>query len=329
VSTRRAFISTLAGGFFAASIAVEAQQREKVTRVGLLLGGSPTAPALERVEAFKHGLHELGYLVGKNLAIEYRWAEGKPERFPAFAAELVRLGVDVIVAATTPAAQAAKNATATLPIVMVVIADPVGSGLVRSLPQPGGNITGLSFLAADLGPKQLQLLKEVVPEVSRVAVLWLPTNPGHTFILKGLEAAASTLRVTLQRVAVRGPDDFEGAFATMSKERVGGVIVLPEPLFAREGEHLADLAARNRLPAVYGVVDHTAAGGLMAYAVDDRDNWYRAAIYVDKILRGAKPADLPVEQPTKFQLVINLKTAKALGITIPQSLLLRADEVIQ
>jgi putative ABC transport system substrate-binding protein len=326
---RRTFIGGVAGCLLAAPLAVDAQQREKATRIGLLLGGSPTPPALERVEAFKHRLNEFGYLEGKNLAIEYRWAEGKPERFPGFAAELVHLRVDVIVAATTPAAQAAKDATATLPIVMVVIADPVGSGLVPSLARPGGNITGLSFLAVDLGPKQLQLLKEVVPEVSRVAVLWLPTNPGHAFILRELEAAASTLRVTLQRVAVGGPDGFEGAFAAMSKERVGGVIVLPEPLFSRERDRLADLAARHRLPAVYGVVDHVAAGGLMAYAVDDRDNWYRAAAYVDKILKGTKPGDLSVEQPTKFKLVINLKIAKTLGITIPQSVLLRADEVIQ
>jgi putative ABC transport system substrate-binding protein len=326
---RRTFIGGVAGCLLAAPLAVDAQQREKTARIGLLLGGSPTPPALERVEAFKHRLNEFGYLEGKNLAIEYRWAEGKPERFPGFAAELVHLRVDVIVAATTPAAQAAKDATATLPIVMVVIADPVGSGLVPSLARPGGNITGLSFLAADLGPKQLQLLKEVVPEVSRVAVLWLPTNPGHAFILRELEAAASTLRVTLQRVAVGGPDGFEGAFAAMSKERVGGVIVLPEPLFSRERDRLADLAARHRLPTVYGVVDHVAAGGLMAYAVDDRDNWYRAAAYVDKILKGTKPGDLSVEQPTKFKLVINLKTAKTLGITIPQSVLLRADEVIQ
>jgi len=326
---RRTFIGGVAGCLLAAPLAVDAQQREKATRIGLLLGGSPTPPALERVEAFKHRLNEFGYLEGKNLAIEYRWAEGKPERFPGFAAELVHLRVDVIVAATTPAAQAAKDATATLPIVMVVIADPVGSGLVPSLARPGGNITGLSFLAVDLGPKQLQLLKEVVPEVSRVAVLWLPTNPGHALILRELEAAASTLRVTLQRVAVGGPDGFEGAFAAMSKERVGGVIVLPEPLFSRERDRLADLAARHRLPAVYGVVDHVAAGGLMAYAVDDRDNWYRAAAYVDKILKGTKPGDLSVEQPTKFKLVINLKIAKTLGITIPQSVLLRADEVIQ
>jgi putative ABC transport system substrate-binding protein len=326
---RRTFIGGVAGCLLAAPLAVDAQQREKAARIGLLLGGSPTPPALERVEAFRHRLNEFGYLEGKNLAIEYRWAEGKPERFPGFAAELVHLRVDVIVAATTPAAQAAKDATATLPIVMVVIADPVGSGLVPSLARPGGNITGLSFLAADLGPKQLQLLKEVVPEVSRVAVLWLPTNPGHAFILRELEAAASTLRVTLQRVAVGGPDGFEGAFAAMSKERVGGVIVLPEPLFSRERDRLADLAARDRLPTVYGVVDHVAAGGLMAYAVDDRDNWYRAAAYVDKILKGTKPGDLSVEQPTKFKLVINLKTAKTLGITIPQSVLLRADEVIQ
>ena len=326
---RRTFLGTLTGGLLAASLAAEAQPAGKVWRLGLLLGGSPIPVALERLDAFKRGLGERGYLEGKNLALEYRWAEGKPERFPGFAAELVGLKVDVIVAATTPAAQAAKNATEMLPIVMVVIADPVGSGLVQSLARPGGNVTGLSFLAADLGPKQLQLLKEVVPQLTRVAVLSLATNPGHAFILKGLEAAASTFGVTLQRLEVRGPDDYEGAFAAMAKEHAGGVIVLPEPLFSRDRHRLAELAARDRLPAVYGVVDHVAAGGLLAYAVDDRDNWYRAAAYVDKILKGAKPADLPVEQPTTFKLAINLKTAKALGLTIPPSLLARADQVIE
>ncbi len=327
---RRAFIGTLAASLLPIPPAAWAQPGGKVWRIGLLLGGSPSfAPALERVETFQQGLSKRGYVEGKNLAIEYRWAEGKPERFPGFAVDLVRLKVDVIVAATTPAALAAKNATETLPIVMVVIADPVGSGLVRSLARPGGNVTGLSFLAADLGPKQLQLLKEVVPEISRVAVLWLPTNPGHVFILRGLEAVAPTLRVTLQRLEIRGPEEFEGAFAAMSKERAGGLIVLPEPLLTRHGDRLAELAAKHRMPAVYGVVDHVSAGGLMAYAVDDRDNWRRAAAYVDKILNGAKPAELPVEQPTKFDLIINLKTAKALGLTIPQSLLQRADQVIE
>ena len=279
---RRAFIGTLAASLLPIPPAAWAQPGGKVWRIGLLLGGSPSfAPALERVETFQQGLSKRGYVEGKNLAIEYRWAEGKPERFPGFAVDLVRLKVDVIVAATTPAALAAKNATETLPIVMVVIADPVGSGLVRSLARPGGNVTGLSFLAADLGPKQLQLLKEVVPEISRVAVLWLPTNPGHVFILRGLEAVAPTLRVTLQRLEIRGPEEFEGAFAAMSKERAGGLIVLPEPLLTRHGDRLAELAAKHRMPAVYGVVDHVSAGGLMAYAVDDRDNWRRAAAYVD------------------------------------------------
>ena len=325
---RRAFLGAL--GLLAGPIAVAAQQQEKVRRIGLLLGGSPSfAPALERVAVFKQALTKLGYVEGKNLAIESRWAEGKPERFPGFAADLVRLKVEVIVAATTPAAQAAKSATETLPIVMVVIADPVGSGLVRSLARPGANVTGLSFLAADLAAKQLQLLKEAVPDLSNVGVFWLPTNPGHAFILKGLEAAATTRGVTLQPLEVRSPEEFNSAFAAMSKDRAGGLIVLPEPLYSRERARLAELAAKHRLPAIYGVVDHVPAGGLMAYAVDDRDNWRRAADYVDKILKGVNPADLPVEQPTKFELLINLKTAKALGLTIPPALLARADQVIE
>jgi len=327
--TRRMFLGTLAGGLLVAPLAAEGQQPAKVPRIGLLLGGSPSVGiSSERIEAFRQGLRELGYVEGKNLAIEYRWAEGKPERFPDFAAELVRLKVDVIVAHTTPAALAAKNATEALPIVMVIIADPVGSGLVRNLPRPGGNITGLSFLAADLGAKQLQLLKEAVPTISRVGVLRIPANPAHTLILRGMETAAPTLRVTLQILDVRVVDDLESVFAALSKDRAGGVVVLPDPMLSQERRRIADLAAKHRLPDMYGVLD-PGAGGLMTYAADDRDNWRRAATFVDKILKGAKPADLPVEQPTKFELVINLKTAKALGLTIPQSVLQRADEVIQ
>ncbi len=326
---RRTFLVMISGGCLAAPLAAEGQQPAKVPRIGLLLGGSPSVGiSSERIEAFRQGLRELGYVEGKNLAIEYRWAEGKPERFPDFAAELVRLKVDVIVAHTTPAALAAKNATEALPIVMVIVADPVGSGLVRNLPRPGGNITGLSFLAADLGAKQLQLLKEAVPTISRVGVLRIPANPAHTLILRGMETAAPTLRVTLQILDVRVVDDLESVFAALSKDRAGGVVVLPDPMLSQERRRIADLAAKHRLPDMYGVLD-PGAGGLMTYAADDRDNWRRAATYVDKILKGAKPADLPVEQPTKFKFVINLKTAKTLGLTIPPSLLLRADEVIQ
>jgi ABC-type uncharacterized transport system substrate-binding protein len=244
-------------------------------------------------------------------------------------ADLVRDKVDVIVAHTTPAALAAKNATEALPIVMVIVADPVGSGLIKSLARPGGNITGLSYLAADLGAKQLELLKEAVPKLSRVGVLRLPANAAHRLIVKEMETVAPTLRVTLQILDVRVPDDFESAFATMSKDHAGGVVVLPDPMFTQDPARIADLAVKHRLPSMYGVLDHAAAGGLMAYAADDRDNWRRAAMYVAKILKGAKPADLPVQQPMKFELIINLKTAKALGLTIPQSVLARADEIIQ
>jgi len=321
-------VAAFALAFVAAPLAAEAQRAAKVPRIGVLFGTSPSVGA-PFIEAFRQGLGDLGYVEGKNIAIESRWAEGRYDRYPDFATELLLLKVDVIVAGNTPAAQAAQNATGTILIVMVIVADPVGSGLVASLARPAGNITGLSFLAVDLVAKQLELLKEAVPKASRVAILRNPTLPAHALMLREGEVAARSLRVQLQILEVRGPDEFESAFATMTRERAGAVLVLTDAMFFLHRARLADLAAKHRLPAMYGVVDHAGAGGLMAYAVDARDNWRRAAAYVDKILKGARPADLPVEQPTRMEFVINLKTSKALGLTIPQSVLIRADRVIQ
>jgi putative ABC transport system substrate-binding protein len=330
VIDRRAFIGTVAGALLAAPLAAEAQQAAKGPRVGYLgtnLSASPHLP-----EAFRQGLRDLGYVEGHNLVIEYRFAEGKGERFPTLAAELVALKIDVIVATSTPAALAAKQATKTLPIVFIAVADPVTSGLVTSLARPGGNITGSSNVASDLVGKALEQLKQAVPGVSRVAVLWQPGGQGERTdkdMLKGAEGAARALGVQLQFVEARGPADFDRAFSDMTRARADALSVLPSPMFFNERTRLVDLAAKNRLSAVYPWRDGVDAGGLMAYGPNIADLFRRAATYVDKILKGAKPGDLPVEQPTKFELVINLKTAKALGLTIPPSLLQRADQVIE
>jgi putative ABC transport system substrate-binding protein len=296
---RRTFMAMLTGGLVAAPLTAEAQQAAKIARVGIL-GASP--PASPRLEAFLQGLRDLGYVEGRNIVIEYRNHEGKVERLPALAAELVALKVDVIVAAHTGAALAAKQATRTLPIVFAAAADPVTSGLVTSLARPGGNVTGLSGLAPELVGKDM---------------------------LKAAEGAARALGVRLQFVEARGPADFDRAFSDMTRARAGALTVLTSVMFTTERRRLVDLAAKSRLPAVYPQRDSVDAGGLMSYGPNGPDLFRRAATYVDKILKGAKPADLPVEQPTKFELVINLKTAKALGLTIPQSVLGRADEVIQ
>jgi putative ABC transport system substrate-binding protein len=328
---RREFIGTLAGGLLVAPFAAEAQQAAKIARIGYL-GNSPTAfPHLR--EAFLQGLHDLGYVEGRNVVIEYRYAEGKLERLPALAAELVALKVDVIfVGGGTLTALAAKQATRTLPIVFADAADPVTSGLVTSLARPGGNVTGLYALAAELVGKRLELLKQAVPEVSRVAVLWHPgAVPEHTEkdMLKGAEVAARALGVRLQFVEARGPADFDRAFSDMTRARAGALTMLPSTMFVNERRRLVDLAAKNRLPTVLAARVWVDDGGLMSYGPSIADLFRRAATYVDRILKGARPGDLPVEQPTKFELVINLKTAKALGLTIPQSVLVRADEVIQ
>jgi putative ABC transport system substrate-binding protein len=328
---RRTFMAMLTGGLLAAPLAAEAQQAAKIARIGYLAGNLSLSPHMH--EAFRQGLRDLGYVEGRNLVIEYRDAEGKPERLPALAAELVALKVDVIVTGGgTPTALAAKQATRTLPIVFAFAADPVTSGLVTSLARPGGNITGLSILTTELVGKCLELLKQAVPGVSRVAVLWSPGALGERTekdMLKGADVAGRALGVRLQFVEARGPADFDRAFADMTKARTGALTVLPSAMFVNERRRLVDLAAKNRLPAVYPWREFVDAGGLMSYGPNVADLFRRAATYVDKILKGAKPADLPVEQPTKFELVINLKTAKALGLTIPPSLLGRADEIIQ
>jgi putative ABC transport system substrate-binding protein len=327
---RRAFIGTPAVFLLAAPFAAEAQQAAKIARIGWL-GNSPSAlPHLR--EAFLQGLRDLGYVEGRNVVIEYRYAEGKPERFPALAAELVALKVDVIVAPNTPPALAAKQATRTIPIVFLFSVDPVTDGLVTSLARPGGNVTGLSNLAPELVGKRLELLTQAVPGVTRVAVLWQPGGvPERTEkdILTRAEVAGRALGVRLQFVEARGPADIDRAFSDMTRERAGALTALGSPMFTSERRRLVDLAAKHRLPAVYGRREYVDAGGLMSYAPDFADLSRRAATYVDKILKGAKPGDLPAEQPTKFELVFNLKTAKALGLTIPQSVLARADEVIR
>ena len=332
MTDRRAFIVTLAGGLLAAPLAAQAQQAAKIARIGYLSFNLATSPHLR--EAFRQGLRDLGYVEGRNLVIEYRDAEGKRERLPALAAELVGLKVDVIVteAGNTVVPLAAKQATRTLPIVFAAAADPVGSGLVTNLARPGGNVTGLSNLTAELIGKRLELLTQAVPRVGQVAVLRLPGALGERTekeMLTEAEVAARGLGVRLQFVETRDPADFDRAFSDMTRARAGALTLLPSNMFLREHRRLVDLAARHRLPTVYALREFVDAGGLMSYAASLTDLSRRAATYVDKIFKGAKPGDLPVEQATKFELVINLKTAKALGLTIPPSLLQRADQVIE
>jgi len=306
-------------------------QAAAVARIGLLSLDVSASPHV--LEPFLQGLRDLGYIEGRNVVIEYRDAEGNPERLPALAAELVALKVDVIFATGTPHAMAAKQATRTVPIVFLGATDPVADGLVTSLARPGGNVTGLSTSAApEIVGKRLELLTQAVPGLSRVAILWQRGGQGERTnkdLLTEAEVAGRALRVRLQFVEVRGPADIDRAFSDMTSAGAGALIVLTSTMFISERTRLVDLAAKHRLPAAYPWREGVDAGGLMSYGPNIADLFRRAATYVDKILRGAKPADLPVEQPTKFELVINLKTAKALGLTIPQSLLLRADQVIQ
>jgi len=327
---RAAITVVLALTLFAAPLAAEGQQTAKVARIGFLFLNLAPNPHLK--EAFRQGLRDLGYVEGHNVVIEYRDAEGKLERLPALAAELIALQVDVILAGGTPQALAAKHASRTLPIVFAAAADPVTDGLVTSLARPGGNVTGLASLNPELIGKCLEQLKQAVPGVNRVAVLWPPGQLGERTdkdMLKGAEVTARALRMQLQFVEARGPDDFDRAFSEMTKARAGALTVLPSTMFLNERRRLVDLAAKNRLPTVFPNRDSVDAGGLMSYGPNIADNFRRAATYVDKILKGTKPGDLPVERPTRFELVINLKTAKALGLTIPRSVLERADEVIE
>jgi putative ABC transport system substrate-binding protein len=326
---RRTFLALASGGLIAAPLAAEGQPAGKIYRIGILGNVPLTDPGSARLwGAFVQGLRDLGYVDGGNITIEYLSSEGKYERLPALAADLVRLKVDIIVAPAAQNVVAAKQATPTIPIVMVSVGDPVGNGLVASLARPGGNVTGTSFLTTAIVGKQLELLKQITPHVSRLAILLNPANPGHLLGLEEAKVAAHSLRVQLQALEARGPDDFERAFAATIRERAGALFVPWDGMFLLHLTRIIQLAAKTRLPAMYGHRGYVDAGGLASYGPSAPESFRRAAAYVDKILKGAKPADLPVEQPSKFELVINGKTAKALGLTIPQSLLSRADEVI-
>jgi putative ABC transport system substrate-binding protein len=320
----------LGAALFALSFPVAAQQPTKIPRIGYVSGtGDPKTPGLQ-VEAFRRGLRDLGYIEGKNILIEYRYEEGKPERAPSLVAELIQLNVDVLVAVPSPAIRAAKQTTKKIPIVMLTTADPIATGLIESLARPGENITGLTRLTRDLNGKRLELLTEAVPGTSRVGVLFQPDSTSGRIYFNEYEAAARALKIPLQALEVRTQNpDFEGAFRAAAKRRVSGLITIRNALTLFYRKQIANLALKNRLPSMYEVSDHVEAGGLMSYAANEAEIFKRAALYVDKILKGAKPADLPVEQPTKFEFVINLQTAKALNLTIPQSVLFRADRVIR
>ena len=325
--TRVPLLVALVAACLAAPLAAGAQQQAgKLSRIGVLLNIYP--PDADPPQALRQGLRDLGYLEGQNLVIDWRYQLGGGDRLPTLAAELVRLKPDVIVADVTVAIRAAIQATSTIPIVMAISADAVGSGLVTNLGRPGGNVTGVTIMLAEMSAKRLQLLKEAVPNVSRVAVLWNPANPLHRALLKEIEAAAPSLRLQPIVVAVRSRDDFGNAFAEIASVRADALFV-SETMTPGARRQLVDFAAKNRLPTMFMNRDYVVAGGLMSYAPNFSEGFRRAAKYVDKILKGARPGDLPVEQPTKFESVINMKTAKALGLTLSPSILARADEVIQ
>jgi putative tryptophan/tyrosine transport system substrate-binding protein len=305
-----------------------AQQPKNVPRIGILFVGSSSFYAAW-IDVFRQGLKELGYIEGRNITIDYRYAEGKADRLPSLAAELVGLKVDVIVSSSTPSVLAVKKATSTIPIVFVSISDPVASGLVDSLARPGGNSTGLTIVAVELGGKRLELLKEAVPKVTRVAFLWESANPAQAPQWREAQAAAQALRLQLQSLEVRSSNDFDSAFEAALRERAQALVTTPAASFNTHLKRIVEFAAKNRLPAMYANPQFVEAGGLMSYAPDYNAQYRRAATYVDKILKGAKPADLPVEQPTKFEFVVNLKTAKQIGLTIPPNVLVRADKVIR
>jgi putative ABC transport system substrate-binding protein len=330
MNSRRKLLVALGACALAAPLFSFAQQQGKVWRVGFLSQrGRPDSLDSDVFGAFPRGMRELGYVEGKNLVIEWRFADGKVERLPSLASELVQMKVDVIVTNGTPATSAAQKATTTIPIVFGSAGDPVGSGLIKSLARPGGNITGFTNISGELGPKHLEMLRGMVPKLSRVAVLVNPANPAHTTILKNVQAAAQRAGVRMLSVEARNPQEIENAFSTMSRENAGAVIMEPDGDLNRQLHRIAELAAKHRLPSIHLDREYAEAGGLMSYGPSFADRYRRAATYVDKILKGAKPGDLPVEQPTKFELVINGKTAKALGLTIPKPLLISADKVIE
>jgi putative ABC transport system substrate-binding protein len=328
-STRRAFLlAAAAWPALAWAGAVRAQAPAKVRRIGLLSQYSPsdTAPLHQ---AFRLGLRNLGWIEGKNISIEYRYAEGRADRLPDLAADLVRLKVEVIVASASTAALAAQEATRAIPIVMASGGDPVAFGLVGSLARPGGNVTGLSQMTTEMAGKRLELLREMVPKLSRVAVLWDPQVAGSTLSWKELQLPARQLGVQLHSLEVRSPNDFDQAFEDATRARAGALFITQAPVITTNLKRIAGLAAKSRLPTIFHLSEFADAGGLVAYGADRADMYRRAATYVDKILKGAKPSDLPIDQATRFELVINLKTAKAIGLTIPQSVLFRADRVIE
>jgi putative ABC transport system substrate-binding protein len=324
---RRELITLLGGAAVTWPLVARAQQPAKTFRIGFL--GLPTAESLpKRPEAFRAGLRDLGYQEGKNIVIEYRWADGEYDRLPALIAELVRLPVDVIVTHGTPGTLAAKQATSTIPIVMATAGDAVASGIVASLARPGGNVTGTTYFNPELSAKRLELLKETIPDLTEVGILLNPANPMNEPIIPAMTLTAQSLKLQLHQFGARGPAELEGAFAAMAASRVGALIAFDDATLIASGPAVADLALRQRLPSS-GWPDFAVAGGLMAYGVNYLDLFRRAATFVDKIFKGAKPADLPVEQATKFETIVNLKTAKAIGIEVPTSLLLRADAVIE
>jgi putative tryptophan/tyrosine transport system substrate-binding protein len=328
--TALALFVALTLSLFTPPFSGNAQGAAKVYRIGMLRPGSPPTGSSPNLEAFRQGLHDLGYMEGQHFVVESRWAEGSDERLPDLAAELVRLQVDIIMAAGVLATYAAQQATRTMPIVMLGVYDPVGAGLVASLARPGGNITGVSTLGLELAGKRLEILKETVPQLGRVAVLANPAAPPHTVFLETLRVVSQELGLQLQVLEVRSPDELDRAFTALTQAGAEALFVLPDPpMLDRLDRRIADLTAQHRLPAIYPFKSYVDAGGLMSYAPSLPDIYRRAAYYVDKILKGAKPADLPVEQPMKFELVINLKTARSLGLTIPSTLLILADEVIR
>ena len=330
MNKRRKLVIALGVSALASPLATFAQQQGKVWRVGVLTQrGRPVFLDSDVLGAFREGMRELGYVEGKNLVIEWRFAEGRSDLLSVLAAELVQMKVDVIMTSGTPVVRAVQKATNTIPIVMGTVTDPVGSGFVKSLAHPGGNITGLSNIAADISPKLLEMLLDMVPKLSRVAVLVNPANPAHTTVLKNVQAAAQRTGVMVLSFEAQASQEIENAFSQMAHQKAGALIVTRDPFFNPQVRQIAKLAAKHRLPSIAGIREYVESGGLMSYGPNLADYFRRAATYVDKILKGAKPADLPVEQPTKFELIINGKTAKALGLKIPQSLLISADKVIE
>jgi putative ABC transport system substrate-binding protein len=324
---RRAFIAAL-GSTVAWPLAARAQPAGRIPRIGFM-GNSTAAMEANLVGPFRDGLRELGYEEGRNILIEYRWADGNYQRFPALIAELLAANVAVIVTAGTPAALAVKNAMTTVPLVMVAVGDPVGTGLIASLSRPGGTMTGLSSIAPDLEGKRLELLREVAPRLSRVALFWNPLNPFHDVSLKQARAAAQTLRIELQLLAVRVPQDLDQAFAAIVKDKPDALLLLADRVFLHNRARMMEFAAKHRLPNINAYRELVEIGGLMSYGPSYEYMHRRAALFVDKILKGANPGELPVEQPTKFTLIVNLKAAKGLGLELPPTLLARADEVIE